>query len=230
MVDYNSLYSTYGNLIKEALRHEKEKENLLFLKLITNYGILLKGNKEHKVIKEKLSRSTHPTLQGRYFGYQILNENTENQNVVFKELMSRSKKSESILNFFFEVFPALIMQHRIDLISKILDDNYEELFNPTEWQHRNEEKIYLIGQTLVYLKEENYKAAKNSFSFIQLENLIDDYKDYFGIFYLLAKYHLIKKTSKSITELKQIEKDFLEIIKRTGFHYFNVNFLKNYFD
>lgn len=229
MVDYSSLFSNYGILLEAASKHENDTANRLFIKLITNYGLYLK-DKTYVEIEHENAQTLHPTLLGRYYGYQLLNPKLTNIDSTINQIITASKIVNSKLNLFFEVFPALLITKRIDHLSNFINKYYEDLFDATEWQHKNEEVIYLSGQAFVFVSNKDFQNASNSLSFINIDLLVDDYRDYFGIFYLIVKYHLIKNTTQNTHQLKEIERKYQLIIKRTNFKLFDKNFLVNYFN
>ena len=230
MIDYSNLYGHYGAFLQAAIQHEVKEEHQLFLKLITSYALFLKGKKIKSILYNAIPTTFFPALQGRYFAHQILTSSTSKQEEIIKFCLSTGIHKNDIVMFFLEIIPALIIKKRIDLIALILETNYEDLFNLYDWNLKNCENIYLISETLVAIEEGNYLKAKNHLAFVDEEKSIYDYKEYFHVFYLIANYHIVKNTSKTTTETQSIALEFTALIKKLGFHYFNVAFLKTYFD
>ena len=229
MIDYSSLYGYYGVFLHEAVKHEKKKEHQLFLKLMINYALFLNGKKTPLVLEKPMLRDVYPVLHGRYVAHQILTSTSvEQEEEIIKTCLASTINKEDIMLFYIEIIPALIIQQRVDLMALILDSNYEYLFNLQYWNNKDCENIYLIAEALVAIEKGNYLDAKNHLKFVDKERSVYDYREYVHVFYLIANYHIAKNTSK--TTISSIEQEFKALIKKLGFHYFNLAFLKKYFD
>jgi hypothetical protein len=229
-VDYSYLDGYYGFLLDKCVEFEKQSEDRLFLILMINFRKFLLGHELKEVISDKLPMDMHPTLLGRYYGHRLLASNKDGIDEVFKLTLRAAKRSISIMSFFLEVFPQLILIKRLDFIRIVINDFYENIFDASEWQHGTEETMYLIGKSLVDISEHRQKDAQTSMSLVVLDRVTESHQDYYNLFFLIAQYHFENlKSEPNKSRMFEIESEYNEIVTRTGLVVFGGDFLKNYF-
>jgi len=229
-VDYSHLNGYYNVLLKGAKQHEKDSDSLIFINLMQSYSAYLTSEELFEFTLVLKPSSKFSTLEGRYFGWMFLSAEPPAIEDLFNETLNHAKSSSSFMEFFLEVVPALILIKRIDLVTIIVEDYYEKVFDATQWQHSTEETIYLIGKSLSDTKCKKLKTARLSLTHIDLSNISESYDDYLTLFYSIALYQNLKFYNKFETpEMLKIEERYSEIVKRTGLVRFNLKLLKEYF-
>jgi hypothetical protein len=66
-------------------------------------------------------------------------------------------------------------------------------------------------------------------AFINFDEVLDSYKDYLKLFYLIASYQAELKIGAN-NDMQRIEKDYVELAAKLEFKRFDLRLLKNYFD
>ncbi|PCJ80716.1 MAG: hypothetical protein COA49_07765 [Bacteroidetes bacterium] len=229
-VDYSHLNGYYAILLKGAKQYEKASDSKVFINLMQSYGAYLTSEDLFEFTPVLKPSSKFPTLEGRYFGWMLLSADPSDVEEIFNVTLNHAKRASNFLEFFLEVVPALIFIKRIDLITIVVEDYYEKVFNATQWQHSTEETIYLIGKSLSDTKCMKLKTARLSLTHIDLFNITESYDDYLTLFYQVALYQILKLENESETkEMLKIEEQYSKIVERTGLVRFDLKLLKEYF-
>jgi hypothetical protein len=228
-VDYSEINGTYGKVIKHLIDTTKPgTSDYLFITLIHEYHTYLKGENQLKTIASPMDKgAVHPILLGRWMGYQLISNPTifEEEKLIF----SLAKKQKSKNHFFYELFPACILSNKIYLLEKIIDRYYEELFDNTTWVTYTENCMYLIGYCFVNIAKGRPSQGLKNLEFIDFDQVLDSYKEYLKLFYLIAYYQAELK-SGSTDNLQKIEREYINLAAIMGFKRFDLHLLKNYFD
>jgi hypothetical protein len=227
-VDYKSLNGGFRQLLEAMLTLDIGSDENLFCQLLLGYRALLSGEKFERVQGE-VTRNTSPTLAGRFFGFRFLQSEAREIDEISLEIVAFAAHSNNLLLFFLEVFPALILKRRLDLISKVIDQYYEELFDATEWQHRCEETTYFLGKAFVEISRSDYRSAEISLSFIEMSEVVDSYRDYLNLFYLMAQYEMQRNKNCPPQVLNRIANEYAHTVRVTGFLLFDDKMLTEYF-
>jgi hypothetical protein len=228
-IDYSEISGTYGKVINYLIDKTKPvASDYLFISLIFEYHRYLKGEKEIKIISNQFNETEiHPLLLGRWTGYQLISKPfiMEEEKFIF----SLAKKHKAKNQFFYELFPACILTKRISLLEKIIDKYYEELFENTNWVTYTENCIYLIGYCFVNIANDRPHQGFKNLEFINFDHVLDSYKEYIKLFYLIAHYQAELKIGTD-ENLLNLEKEYTSLAKKMGFKRFDQDLLKNYFD
>jgi hypothetical protein len=222
-IDYSFLNKGYLKLIEISLSLEKEKEHQLFLSLILLHAKFLnakkiKANELYYSITDY--SNTYPIVQGRYFAYLFTSVKRQEQEIVFDEMVLYCKyinKSE----FYFEIIPVLLLLKRIDLISQIFSKYSKDIFEINNYNKFTHQGLFQVAKALSLVKKGTKKKALKELESINYELAFDSYLDYTKLFYLIAKYQLVDNK-------KEIEKEYLEIAKRTKMKKFDLELMRNY--
>ena len=228
--DYNCFKGYYGILSKEAEKHAKADHDIFFFQLINGYRNFLRGEFDNEQFEIPIVKDTfHPVLKGRFYGLMILTQNNYEHEEWFNRIMFQAKKTENKIGYFLEIIPELIIVKKIDYLTIIYDLYYEEIFDKRDWEHYSNQNIHLIGLALTEINSNQLKIAESTLSFVDIENSSDSYYNYIKILYYIVKYQLFKKFDKKNDMLKQIENKYLDIITKTEFYYFDLEYLRRYF-
>ena len=223
-IDYTYFKGYYLRLVDNY--NPSKKENILFKSLIINYSKFLLYENYIPLNKVDINQKYHPILLGRFYGYQILKNKTisiKNQ----EKLLSIASKIDHKKHFFYEIFPALILNKQWKFIEKIEKKYYEELLIATNWNIEAAQSIFLIGFALKNIHEDQIKLAKNNLSFIRINKLVDSYIEYIELFLILAKY-TISKREHDVKNCLSLKKKYLELVKKTEFRIFNLELLESF--
>ena len=212
---------------------DQKPENKLFSNLIWQYNLFLSGKSTYKPYKPNISKlKLYPALLGRLLGYEIITtyfkESKPINNLVTN--ISKVAKTQHVSVFFIEVFPALIFIKAIDEIEYLFSEFSKELFESNNWRYYATQNTYLISLALVKIKNKDYDLASYNLNLVTLDrSKTNSYYSYLKLFYLITRYHLELQTTAHRHELINIEAEYLELVKLTGFKRFNLSFLKKYF-
>ena len=223
-IDYTYFKGYYLRLIKNY--HPSSKKNRLFKSLIINYSKFLLQEDYITLKNVVVNQNYHPILLGRYYGYQILKSKTISRKEQEKFLLIASKIDHK-KHFFYEIFPALILNKQWEFIQEIEKTYYEELLIATNWNIEAAQSIFLIGFALKNVHKNQIKQAKNNLSFIRVDKLVDSYIEYIELFLILAKYS-ISKREHDVKNCLSLKKKYLELVKKTGFKIFNYELLESF--
>ena len=227
-VDYAHLNGYYGYLIdysKTIIQNDDEK---LFTNLVLNYHLYLSGKNSYlNLLHEKIPKNWHPVLYGRYWAYQLLYFEKTNFDEIYQEMMRKSHKIESKIEFFHEIIPALILSNKINLVKAILVAHFEALFSITSWNQEYLKAGYIIGQAFVLLKEKKYKLAAVGLGYVDFSKIYFK-QDYLKLFYLVCQYNINKQTHLASQEA--LKQEYLHLVEKSGFYLFTETFLENYME
>ena len=115
----------------------------------------------------------------------------------------------------------------MDKIELIFDMYYDELLDYDYWDHVSIERYNLVALILIHIKNDRLKLIPDLFSFFNEETNFHINDSYQKILFYIAKYHFLKRTNKTINKTK---KQYIEMVQKTGFIFFDEDYLLNYFD
>jgi len=229
-IDYSSFAGYYIQFIQRALRCSTDFEEQLFLKLIVNYKKYLSCNAVPADFSaEQVPPTIHPILLGRFYGYRICTADPTLQKTTANEMMAAAKKTDQKISFFLEVIPALILTKQINLLEKIFREYYAALFDLNYWSQNDEISLYLIGEALIFVSNKQYTKAKEILDKINLMLVTDAYYAYAFLFLQIAEYQTKLGLQSNNGTLIEIEREYEQMVAKTGFKRFSKKLLKYYF-
>lgn len=232
-IDYSNFNGYYGFLTKRRLLFDTKEGDLLFVNLILKYKLFLSGNSLLKEYKPNISiPKLYPALIGRLLAYELLVTHFTKGKPInnFITKIASTAKNYNISVFFIEIFPALIFVKAIDQIEYLFSLFTDQLFEANNWRYYATQNTYLISLSLLEISKENYKKAEYHLNLVSLDDSkTNSYYAYLKLFNLIAEYQLELKTTAYRLVLKNIEAEYLELVKLTGFKRFTLRFLKKYF-
>lgn len=198
-IDYTHLGGMYSKILELVQKSSNSRSDTLFVKLMlyykSFYTTVASSPKESVELPSDYS-SYHPVLKGRYVGYLILKaEKIDKQTE--KMVLNEFKKNKVSL-FAQEVITTLIIREAYELLSKIFDTHYEDLFDTSSWSYKTIDSINLIGLANVNWNRQNYVSARRNLELVELEKVELGYFEYISMFYYLTKL----KISASENDLK----------------------------
>ena len=105
-----------------------------------------------------------------------------------------------------------------------------ELFETGNWRYYATQNTYLISLAFVEIKNKNFKRAAYNLGLVTLNSSkTNSYYAYLKLFFLISSYQLEKHITDDSAVLKEIEVEYLGLVKLTGFKRFNLTLLKKYF-
>jgi hypothetical protein len=218
-VDYESFSGAYLYILNQTNRNQNlNKQEQLFAELVNN-SYRLFSRRKMKPLK-KVSFKMPPVLYGRYIGQFILQHN--DSSILFDSL-----KNDIASEFFLEIFPALIIKKDFQAISRIENQFYEKILTPTNYTYEDKKTIALIAFSINNFHEKNYTAAELNISFINYDEIINSYQNFFKLIGLIPDYHIRKRIEA--TEADKIKDQYLDLSKSLGFSLFDETFLVDYF-
>jgi hypothetical protein len=117
----------------------------------------------------------------------------------------------------------------MDFLEMIFERYQTELFDISGWRTYTSHNIYLIANVLLKIKTHDYKDALYSLNQINLNvSTSNSYYHYLKLFYSIAAYQLEKHTTNRPDALIALQKEYLFLVKKTGFKRFTLTLLKNY--
>jgi hypothetical protein len=227
-IDYDSFDGYYIHFLRRAVKYISDYEEELFISLILNYKKYL----TRKGVPADLSATTvtktiHPILAGRYFGYRICITGSIERKSIIKEMLAAGKRFKEKISFFLEIIPALLLTREIKILERILEDYYSDMFNIKYWSQNDEVSLYRIGEAFVHIYNMHFQKAQETLHKIDLSLVTDSYYSYSSLFFKIAEYQTERGLHGSSLTLKQIEKEYNELVLKTGFKRFSKNYLKN---
>ena len=225
-VDYAHLNGYYGHLINYSKTIIQNEDEILFTNLLLNFHLYLSGKNSYlNLFHEKIPKNCHPVLYGRYWAYQLLYFEKTTFDEIYKEMIQKSHKIESKIEFFHEIIPALLLLKRINLVKEILLLYFEALFSVTSWNQEYLKVGYIIGQAFVLLNDKKHKLATIGLGYIDFSKIYFK-QDYLKLFYLVCQYNINKQTNLESQE--ELKEDYLLLVEKSGFYFFTETFLENY--
>ena len=227
-VDYAYLNGYYGYLINYSKTLIQNEDEMLFTNLLLNFHLYLSGKSSYlNLFHQKIPKNCHPVLYGRYWAYQLLYFEKTNLDEIYKEMMQKSHKIDSKIEFFHEIIPALILLNKINLVKEILSLYFEALFSVTSWNQEYLKVGYIIGQAFVLLKEKKYKLAAVGLGYIDFSKIYFK-QDYLKLFYLVCLYNINKQ--KKLESQEALKEEYLLLVEKSGFYFFTETFIENYIE
>lgn len=231
-VDYTYFNGYYGHLIAARFRYDARQDHQIFINLIKNYHLFLKGKSSFETYQPDIANlKLFSVLHGRLLGYQLLTTHFKNQqplDSLVSEILKIGDQYSKVL-FYFELVPVLILAKQIDFLEIIFERYSKELLGKTVWRYYTSNNVYLIAIVLVKLKNQNYKDALYSFNQINLNvSTSNSHYNYLKLFYCIAAYQLEKHTTANSDHLQDLQKSYQSLVKITGFKIFNLTLLKKY--
>lgn len=228
---YSSFAGYYMQFIERALRCSTDFEEQLFLKLIVNYKKYLtcKGTPAD-FSAEQVPPTIHPILLGRFYGYRICTADPTLEKTTAIEMMAAAKKTDQKISFFLEVIPALMLTGQLKLLEKIFREFYTDLFDLRYWSQNDEISLYLIGEAMILVSKKQYAKAKEVLHKINLLLLTDAYYAYAVLFFQIADYQTKLGLQPNDGTLIEIEREYEQMVAKTGFKRFSKTLLKKYFE
>ena len=218
-IDYNNLNGLYGDVVFLIKGLKSNVSDIFFSSLITEYRLFYNGEGiQNKAIKlPKNSNVLNQTLMGRYYGYKVFANDGVDPNLV-KEIKWQCKKI-NMSSFSLELFPALIIKNRIDIISSLIDLYYEDLFDTDGWNSQTTICMSLISVANLNIHEERLTLARRNLEIVELEKVEMSYYGYISLLYYF--------TATKISYFENNKKDNVsslavlsEFITLTGFNHF----------
>ena len=218
-IDYNNLNGLYGDVVFLIKGLKSNVSDIFFSSLITEYRLFYNGiGIQNKAIKlPKNSNVLNQTLMGRYYGYKVFANDGVDPNLV-KEIKWQCKKI-NMSSFSLELFPALIIKNRIDIISSLIDLYYEDLFDTDGWNSQTTICMSLISVANLNIHEERLTLARRNLEIVELEKVEMSYYGYISLLYYF--------TATKISYFENNKKDNVsslavlsEFITLTGFNHF----------
>ena len=201
-IDYTNLNGYYIVVLKLIKELNSNESDFLFCSLMEFYQLFY-SNENYSTIEIRLPEKSEllfPVLLGRYYGYKILqSEKLDNKlkNIIVKEL--KISKPAFLL---VEIFPALIIKEEFEFLNKIIEENYEQIFDEDRWSSKSTTAIYLIGLASINVNKGNLKAAQSNLDLVELDKIQLAYTDYTTLFYYLIKIqlHYLEKNLSQVTD------------------------------
>lgn len=231
-VDIIHLNHRYGTIINKIIATvNKNKEETLFLTLLSNLWNYLNGNSLRPVAFDKQQLMKLPyVLIGRYYGYQILyNKVEDNQTAVERNwelFLNRIDSKTDIRQYLNEFINHLILAKQFQKLEYILENFYEAIMDNFHLHHYFDVFILGLSDVIISYQSGNKKRANVVFANLDTSKIIyGSYCDYYLIFYNLIGYHLANDSQKK----QSFKKDYLNLVHDARFFLFNEQYLKDYF-
>lgn len=227
-VDYEYLNGYYGWLIENSIGKIKNIDDKLFTNLLLNFHLYISGKDNYSnLYNNRIPKNCHTVLYGRYWAYQLLYFEKTNFEEIYNEIIKKTHKIESKIEFFHEIIPTLILLNKINQVKEILSLYFEELFNTVSWNQEYLKVGYIIGQAFVLLKEKKYKLAADELGYVDFSKIYFK-QDYLKLYYLVCKYNINKQIN--LGSLKALKEEYNYLVEKSGFYFFTEIFLENYIE
>lgn len=228
-VDYDHANGYFGRLVESSIQHLVSVEEKLFSQLYLRkiaFLNLAEFNIDYKNIE--FPKNCHPILHGRYFSMLYLDE-PKNRKTTRKEILLTASEHKAKNEFFQELIPLLMLLKDFSFLEEIFNLYYDELIGYVHWDHVSIERYNIIALVLVNIKNGQVKNNKLLFEFFAKDQVFHNNDRYHKIFYFVAAYHHKKRNGEE-DSLNKIEKNYSKLGKEMRFPFFDLAFLKNYFD
>ena len=228
-VDVDTLNAYYGYLLKKSLPIIKQKDEILFTKLMLGfYNFVRNKSVDMTIASLEIPENCHPILLGRYHSMKLILE-PKNSNINFNQFLALSKNIDSEIELFQEYIPILIIIKEVEKIELIFNTYYNELIDYEHWDHIHIERYNLIALSLVHIKNNELKLVPELFRYFNADSDFHVNDDYQKILYSIAKYHYHQKLVGEGKETRKVKREYLKLVQKTGFTFFTESFLVNYF-
>ena len=229
-VDIDSLNSYYGFLVKESTSIIIEKDEILFNKLILGFHqFISKANPQFIINDLVVPESCHPILLGRYYSILLI-ANERERDEIFLEILQKAKQVESVKELFQEIIPVLMILKKFKMLQKLFDDYYNELLDYDYWDHIHIQRYNLVALILTHISNERLDLVQSLFKYFDEDSNFHINDSYQKIFFNIAKYHFYNKIETNGKEAINSKDNYSKMVEKTGFKYFNKDFLISYFD
>ncbi len=225
-IDYTHLTGLYSEILTLVQKSSNSPTDALFVYLMRYYKsyftTVARNPKEVVEVASDFS-SYHPVLKGRYVGYLILKaEKIEKQTE--KMVLNEFKKNKVSL-FAQEVITSLIIREAYEILSKIFDNYYDDLFETSSWSYKTIDSINLIGLANVNWYRQNYISARRNLELVELDKVELGYFEYISMFYYLTQLKI--SAYENDTKLNNFARLALQsIVVKTKFVRFEIEMKK----
>jgi hypothetical protein len=233
-VDYSNLNGYYGDIIRQAqMVVSKNSHEALFCDLVLNFkNFLSNKNNLVSIPLNRIKPDYFVVLVGRCCAYNLIYFKETKQVHAYEKtwqyVLDKIQKEPKVNLLTLEIFPALFLVRDFEKISFLIKQYFEALLDPENWSGHKISVMVIIGQIFSLIKSNKTSEAEAILRLIKLNKISSDYYDYVLLFYWIAKYHLEKINLKHTETLREIEKSYTTIAKKTGFKRFSIRFLKTY--
>jgi hypothetical protein len=231
-VDIIHLNHRYGTIINKIIATvNKEKEEVLFLTLLSNLWNYLNGNRLKPVAFDKQELKKLPyVLIGRYYGYQILHNTLEGNQIDVEKnwelFLNGIDNKTDIRQYLNEFINHLFLAKQFKKLEYILENFYEDIMDNFHLHHYFDVFIFGLIDVIISYQLGNAKRANLVFANLDTSKIIyGSYCDYYLIFYNLLGFHLANDAQEKLS----FKKDYLNLTQDARFFLFNEAYLKNYF-
>ena len=228
-IDLININNNYGYILKTASLTKISKEEKLFINLISSLGVFLTTGEMNKIPYSNIETNCLPNvLIGRLYGYQIaysiVTKNKNKEINKWDTYLKKLKASNNKRDLIHEFLHHMILIKEFNKLETILVVYHDEVFDNRHVHSYLDRFIFNLIDTIVSLKNNEYKRAKNIFIHLETEKIKDNsYCDYYLIFYNIVGFHLFKNKETFL-------ENYLTITKKAGFKLFNKNYIINFFD
>ena len=228
-VDYDNANGYFGRLVKSSIQHLVGVEEKLFSQLYLRKIALLNQTEFNlDYLKTEVPENWHPILHGRYLSMIYLDKPHQRM-VIKKEILSIATTQKAKNEFFQELIPILMLLKDLKFLEDLFNLYYDELIGYVHWDHISIERYNIIALILVNLSNGQVKNNKLLFQFFDKDKVFHNNNRYHKIFYCVAAYHH-KQINGDGLSLNEIENDYIKLSREMKFPFFDLAFLKNYFD
>ena len=228
-VDYDNANGYFGRLVESSIQHLVSTEEKLFSQLYIRkiaFLNLAEYNIDYKNIE--FPENCHPVLHGRYLSMLYLDE-PKKRKTTKKEILMTASRHKAKNEFFQELIPLLMLLKDISFLEEIFNLYYDELIGYVHWDHVSIERYNIIALVLVNIRKGQVKNNKLLFEFFAKDQVFHNNDRYHKIFYCVAAYHHKKQSGEDMS-LAKVKNEYLKHAQEMGFPFFDLAFLKNYFD
>jgi hypothetical protein len=215
-IDYSHLTGIYFKVLTLIKKESSVKSDLFFVALMDCYMQFYTGDIcENQDIKRPEAFSTfNPVLKGRFYSYKIMLSSVIDSSL--KEELFKECKTTKVSMFLEEVIPALLIKEEYEILAKLSDKFYEQIFESDYWSDNTMSSIYLIALANINWCSNNISMAKGNLELVVLEKVELSYYDYVSLFYYQTKIKISYLESDAITNAAS----FLilkKLVIKTGF-------------
>ena len=215
-IDYSHLRGIYFKVLTLIKKESSVKSDLFFVALMDCYRQFYTGGIcENQDIKRPEAFSTfNPVLKGRFYSYKIMLSSGIDSSL--KEELFKECKTTKVSMFLEEVIPTLLIKEEYEILAKLSDKFYEQIFESDYWSDNTISSIYLIALANINWYSNNISTAKGNLELVVLDKIELSYYDYVSLFYYQTKIKISYLESDTITNAAS----FLilkKLVLKTGF-------------
>ena len=214
--DYSHLRGIYFKVLTLIKKESSVKSDLFFVALMDCYRqFYMGGNCENHEIKRPKNFSTfNEVLKGRFYSYKIMLSSGIDSSL--KEELFKECKTTKVSMFLEEVIPTLLIKEEYEILAKLSDKFYEQIFESDYWSDNTISSIYLIALANINWYSNNISTAKGNLELVVLDKIELSYYDYVSLFYYQTKIKISYLEIDTITNAAS----FLilkKLVLKTGF-------------